>query len=51
MVELTFTIELDEKELESYIIGESDIVIRNTNKTGGRLEENYSYWLDCTVGE
>lgn len=51
MTELFFKIELDEEELERYITGESDIVIKNTNKTGGRLEENFIYWLDCTIGE
>ncbi len=52
VVELKFIVRLDTEQLKLYVNGAGCIVI--SNEVEGRddkLEENYVYWLDETVGE
>lgn len=52
VAELKFCVQLDAEELKVYTSGAGCIVIRNDPTDGNdRLEENFTYWIDETIGE
>lgn len=52
ITKLNFFIQLDAEELKLYTSGAGCIVIRNDPTDGNdRLEKNFTYWIDETVGE